>query len=295
MDRLIDFHTHYYPSEAARNPLAFAQRYGETHWGEVVARPRQQGGLQDWPDEKTFLAEMDRAKVEIAVLQGWYWENPDTCAVQNRWHQVVWSRHRERLRVFAPFHPGGGEASLRVVQEAVRQGASGVGELCPAAQGYGWGDPVFAALLRWAENHRVPVLFHVTEAVGRDYPGRVETPLRDFLETARRFPDLRMILAHWGGGVPFFELGKGNANELRNVSYDSAAAPLVYADEAYSAMESLVGKEKLLFGSDYPLRIYPRLPAGEGREKLIATARKAYATTTQERFFRENALALLTR
>ena len=37
---------------------------------------------------------------------------------------------------------------------------------------------------------------------GRPYPGRVATPLEDFLGLAGRFPRVRFILAHWGGQLP---------------------------------------------------------------------------------------------
>jgi len=40
---------------------------------------------------------------------------------------------------------------------------------------------------------------------------------------------------------------------LRNVYFDTAASPFLYSPQIYSQVVQLVGAEKILFGSDYPL------------------------------------------
>ena len=40
---------------------------------------------------------------------------------------------------------------------------------------------------------------------------------------------------------------------LKNVYYDTAASPFLYNKEIYRTAFSLTGKDKILFGSDYPL------------------------------------------
>jgi predicted TIM-barrel fold metal-dependent hydrolase len=75
---------------------------------------------------------------------------------------------------------------------------------------------------------------------------------------ASQHPKLKMILAHWGGGLPFFEQNPRIRKILANVAYDCAASPLMYEPEIFRRMIDLVGIEKLIFGSDYPLRIYPK-------------------------------------
>ena len=40
---------------------------------------------------------------------------------------------------------------------------------------------------------------------------------------------------------------------LRNVYFDTAAAPFLYTADVFSTVERLVGADKILFGSDYPL------------------------------------------
>jgi predicted TIM-barrel fold metal-dependent hydrolase len=63
-----------------------------------------------------------------------------------------------------------------------------------------------------------------------------------------------LILAHWGGGLCFYELLKKEAPDvLRNVYYDTAASPYLYKHSIYSQMSNALAKGKILFGSDYPL------------------------------------------
>jgi predicted TIM-barrel fold metal-dependent hydrolase len=40
---------------------------------------------------------------------------------------------------------------------------------------------------------------------------------------------------------------------LRNVYYDTAASPYIYRPVIYRVVAEMVGPEKILFGSDYPL------------------------------------------
>jgi uncharacterized protein len=44
----------------------------------------------------------------------------------------------------------------------------------------------------------------------------------------------------------------------RNVYYDTAASPLLYSADIFRAVVSIVGEDKVLFGSDFPLILYPK-------------------------------------
>jgi uncharacterized protein len=45
---------------------------------------------------------------------------------------------------------------------------------------------------------------------------------------------------------------------LRNVWYDTAASPLLYDARVFRQVVDLIGADRILFGSDYPLLLYPR-------------------------------------
>jgi hypothetical protein len=66
------------------------------------------------------------------------------------------------------------------------------------------------------------------------------------------------VLAHLGGGLPFYELNRRIRKAmLPNVVYDTAANPLLYDLRSIRTVVDLVGADRLLFGSDFPLLLYP--------------------------------------
>jgi predicted TIM-barrel fold metal-dependent hydrolase len=66
-------------------------------------------------------------------------------------------------------------------------------------------------------------------------------------------PDLRVVAAHWGGGLPFYELMPEVAAAARNVWYDSAASTYLYDFAVFRHVAALVGPARILWGTDYPL------------------------------------------
>ena len=70
---------------------------------------------------------------------------------------------------------------------------------------------------------------------------------------ASRHPDLDLIYAHWGGGLPFYELMPDVRKALAKVRYDCSASPYLYSPDVYRVVLDAVGREKILFGSDFPL------------------------------------------
>jgi predicted TIM-barrel fold metal-dependent hydrolase len=98
----------------------------------------------------------------------------------------------------------------------------------------------------------------------------VVTGLDETVEQLERFPDQRWILAHWGGGLPFFFLNRRVAKAVSNVWYDSAASPLLYDAKVWRVVAGLVGSERILFGSDFPLRLYPRKYGPPGWANLLS-------------------------
>ncbi len=257
---IIDCHVHLYPDDAIADPAGWAAARGEGRWAAMVG-PRGDGApsLQGWANADRLLRDMDAAGVDRAVLLGWYWEHPETCAEQNRFFGECVRAHPDRFEAFATLHAAAGEAGVRAEMERCHaEGLSGLGELCPPAQGFGYDDPVLAMALECAAARHWPVNLHVTEPAGRAYPGRVETPFMDLLALVRRHPEVVFVLAHWGGLLPFFEHNSAVARPLRNVFYDTAASPLLYRPEIFGRVAAVVGEERILYGSDYPLRLYPK-------------------------------------
>lgn len=267
---IIDCHTHAYPAEVVANPRAWAKARGEPHWADLVA-PKDRPSIQGWSTVESMLGAMDAAEVTQAVLLGWYWEQEDTC----RWHNTAmaeWMQSApERLLGFAAIYPN--ENVIDQLESAQSQGFCGVGELHMGVQNFDASCPHWQAMAKWCVANNWPINCHVTEAVGHEHPGSVPTPLQAFVRMVEAVPDLKLILAHWGGGLPFFEQNTRLRKILRNVYYDTAASPLLYNMSIFKKMVELVGIEKLLFGSDYPLRIYPRSQKTPDIQRFIQSIR----------------------
>jgi predicted TIM-barrel fold metal-dependent hydrolase len=97
-------------------------------------------------------------------------------------------------------------------------------------------------------------LIHTNEPIGHAYPGKTPNTLAQIYQLIRTFPQNKIILAHWGGGLFFFGILKKEVKEsLKNVYFDTAASPYLYDAAVYRLAIELVGVEKILFGSDFPL------------------------------------------
>jgi predicted TIM-barrel fold metal-dependent hydrolase len=271
---LIDAHVHLYPPELNRDPEAWAAAKGERHWAALCLRRRCDGRpVQTLPTTDQLLREMDAAGVERAVLLGWYWERPETCAWQNRFYAAAVRAHPDRLSAFATVHPAGGrDATIAEVRRAHGEGLIGLGELSPQAQGYAPDDPFFHEALRLAGELSMPVNLHVTDPASRPFPGRIETPAEDFLRLAQAFPATTFILAHWGGLLP---LRDASARQLGNIFYDTAASPLLYDPGIWQRFLTVVPAERVLFGSDFPLNLYPKVDDLPTMTRFVGEARAA--------------------
>ena len=102
--------------------------------------------------------------------------------------------------------------------------------------------------------------------------GRVLTPLADFETLARAFPATTFILAHWGGLLPIRDPA---VRELKNLYYDTAASPLLYGPGVWGQFIGEVGPERVLFGSDFPLNLYPKHELESALVRFVEEARNS--------------------
>ena len=253
---IIDAHTHCYAEEVIANPVKFAHKQKESHWLQLV-KPAKGKSLQGWANRTEMLSQMRSEGVDRVILQGWYWENPDTCILQNDWHAQWIQQDPLKFIGFMCIHSKIKDP-LDELKKRHDQGFAGIGECHPWLQGSTIKEKVWIQSMEFASQAGWPVTFHVTEPVGHDYSGRVPTPLEDFLWLAREIPNLKIILAHGGGLFPFYELNPKIRADLQNVYYDLAACPLLYDAQVYRKLIDVVGCKKILWGTDYPLRIFPK-------------------------------------
>jgi predicted TIM-barrel fold metal-dependent hydrolase len=81
-----------------------------------------------------------------------------------------------------------------------------------------------------------------------------------------------------GGLLPLVD---SSAVSVRNLFYDTAALPLIYPPDVLRRMLDAAGTEKVLFGSDYPLILFPREETEPGFARLLAQISNAKLTATE--------------
>ena len=107
--------------------------------------------------------------------------------------------------------------------------------------------------------HKLILLTHASEPLGHDYAGKGSITPDVLYSFIANFPDLTIVCAHWGGGLPFYTLMPEVKQATKNVFFDTAASPFLYSPQIYCQVAQLVGADKILFGSDYPLLTQSRL------------------------------------
>ena len=275
---IIDSHIHMYPPYIFANPTAWARQADEPYWGAMIGDNPDGTTIQGWATVGQLIADMDTAGIDQVILQGIYFQHHQNCVVQNNWY-IDWAQQfPDRIRAFATVQPLAGQAALDEIKRVVDKGLIGIGEILPYAQNHTIRDEAFLAVIELAVSLNLPVCLHGAEPVGHDYPGRAYTPLQDYVWLAEQYPNLHLILAHLGGLLPFYELNRRTKKILHNVYYDTAAVPLLYQPAVYRAIVDVVGPEKILYGSDYPLLVYPRKTRVPGFTDFLAELKNSGLT-----------------
>ncbi|MDQ3705293.1 MAG: amidohydrolase family protein [Chloroflexota bacterium] len=243
---IIDFHTHVFPDEVRANREEFLER--EAWFGTLYADPKHK-----LASAEDVVASMEAAGVDRTVVLGFPWRDGGLCSEHNSYILDAVQRYPDKLIGFAIVQPlAAGDA--KELDRCLNGGLMGLGEVGPDSQRYDieakW---VLADSVEVLLHHDRPLLTHSSEPLGHDYAGKgTITPPR-LLKLASNFPDLKIVLAHWGGGLPFYELMPEVRETLRNVYYDSAASTYLYNFDIFPIAAQLVGTERILWGTDFPL------------------------------------------
>ena len=98
--------------------------------------------------------------------------------------------------------------SMQIELDRWRNSFKGIGELYEQAQRFDYVESDVAELMfdRCVEDDLF-ALIHVSEQVGHIYPGKESTsPERVAKLIDKKAEALKLILAHWGGGLGFYEM-----------------------------------------------------------------------------------------
>jgi len=244
---ILDAHAHVFPPDfIARRAELLAL---DPTFAEMYGNPRARLATAD-----DLLDAMHGAGVDRAVTAGFAWRDPQLCRMHNDYLLRTAGEARGQLLPFCTLPLGDATAARLEVSLCARGGAAGFGELRPECQGASLADPAVSDLLSWAsEAYDVPLLVHASEPVGHQYAGKEGLGLGPLYAFIDEHPQVRLIAAHWGGGLPFYALMPEVKVALDHVWFDTAAGTLLYEGAIFRLVADLVGAQRILFGSDYPL------------------------------------------
>ncbi len=250
---IIDFHTHIFPPQIKKkrskyidSDPSFAILYSEKNAELATA------------DE--LIASMDKDGVDISVVVNIGWITHELCVETNDYILESIARYPQRLIGFCAVQPNSCEAAVAEIERCAERGIRGVGEMRPDIQLFDIRDEeVMEPFIKVITEHKLILLTHSSEPVGHEYPGKGSVTPDALYPFITSFPNLTIVCAHWGGGLPFYALMPEVKKAMSNVFFDTAASPFLYSPQVYTQVVQLVGADKILFGSDYPLLAQGRL------------------------------------
>jgi len=250
---IIDFHTHVFPPDIKKNRSKYVER--DPCFAILYSDPKAKIATAD-----ELIAGMDEAGVDISVILNIGWTTHELCVETNDYIIDAVSRYPQRLVGFCAVQPQSAKAAADEIERCARAGIRGVGEMRPDIQLFDLCDEVIMEpLAEVLKEHKLALLLHSSEPIGHEYPGKGGITPDILFPFITSFPDLTIVCAHWGGGLPFYALMPEVKKAMGNVYFDSAASPFLYTPEVYSQVIQLVGADRVLFGSDYPLLAQSRL------------------------------------
>jgi aminocarboxymuconate-semialdehyde decarboxylase len=293
---IIDVHTHFFTREwlrllrergGAYNIQTRPDGQQEIFRGNTPVVIPQPGHF----DLNLRIRHMDQAGIDISVISltcpNVFWGDEATsCQAARETNDTIaqgQAAYPGRIRWFASLPWEYPPLAVRELQRACTNGASGVMALANVT-GRSLTDPMFAPI--WAEIDRraLPVLVHPT-----DPPGAQQMDMTKFdlswsvgfifdttLAITRmifegffdQYPNLKIIASHGGGALPYLagRLSKGDDVEipqrrqmkrkpidyLRHIYYDC----ITYSPAALAFLISVVGADRVMFGTDWPHQVH---------------------------------------
>ena len=274
----IDTHVHVTPKEISNKALKIGEK--EPYFDLLSKTPKNR-----FVTAEEIVDEMKKVGIDRSVIFGFSFQDMGLCQYVNDYVIEKVKAYPNELIGFISVVPNHPKAPYEI-ERCYHKGLRGIGELFPAGQPFSIShekdtrDFAICCL-----QYDLPVMVHMNESVGHYYAGKTETTFKEIESFVTHHPDLKVILAHFGGGIFMYEMMKEVKESFKNVYYDNAASIFLYDSQIYRVMREAGVMEKLLFGSDFPLLSPSRY------EKSIAES--GLTETEKAQFLGENAKKLL--
>ena len=244
---IIDFHTHILPPDLREKRGRYVER--DACFNLLYNDPKAKIATAE-----ELIANMDKEGIDVSAVLNIGWSSPELCRETNDYIMEAITRYPKRLVGFCSVQPLDSEKAIAELERCVKGGVKGIGELRCDTQGFDIADKdVMEPIAQMVRKHRLILLTHASEPVGHSYSGKGNITPGLLYRFITNFPDLTVVCAHWGGGLPFYGLMPEVAKALSNVYFDTAASPWLYRDEIFKHVTEILGPQKVLYGSDYPL------------------------------------------
>lgn len=267
------------------------------------------------------IAHMDAAGIDVSIMSltcpNVFWGGEAvSCEAARETNDSLaraQARHPRRLRWFASLPWEYPARAVEELRRAQAEGASGVMVLANVA-GRSLTDPAFAPIWEVIDQEALPVLVHPTDPPGAELMDMTQFDLSwavgfmfdTTLAIARmmfdgffdRFPRVPIIASHAGGALPYLagRFTKGNEVEipsrrkmwrqpidyLRHIHYDCIS----YSPAALQFLISVVGADRVMFGTDWPHQVHDTAGAFANTAALPAEQREAVRGGNAERLFK---------
>lgn len=283
MQMLIDFHVHPWTRSFMKKngPIMKACRF----FNLDIAR------LPSSTDQ--LLEEMDEAGISKAVILGQDTHatgNPNfkNYTMKNDYLAELARRSGDRLIPFAGVDPNAGlEAVTELKRSLNKLGLRGLKIHCSANSVYPNDKRKMFPLYDFCQEEGVPILFHTGTTGLGDCHIKYSKP--EYLdEVCQEFPDLRVIMAHFGWPWPDVAIAVALRNP--NVFIDISGWKPRYLPQSIIPYLNGILKDRFLFGTDYPMlrhkewledfdsNLRPRLKDGVAEKLLALNAERLLST-----------------
>lgn len=284
---IIDFHTHIFSPRVKEKRSKYVKC--DPCFSLLYSHPKAKLATAE-----ELISSMDEAEIDLSVILNIGWTSQELCVETNDYILDAISRYPHRLIGFCSIQPRSGDAAIIELERCVRAGARGIGEMRPDIQDFSLIDKtIMPPLVDAAMEHNLIFLIHSSEPVGHQYAGKGKVIPDTLYPFILNSPDLKLVCAHWGGGLPFYALMPEVARALTNVFFDTAATTFLYQSQIFKQVSDIIGSDKILLGTDYPLISQSRittqiqsleLPIEDKAKILGVNAQKLLSSTERSQF-----------
>ena len=243
---IVDSHTHILPLEITKNIPKYSKN--DSTLNELF-NPRTKTSTAE-----ALIDSMDELGIEISVVMGMGWTDHSLNQYVNDYLLESATKYPERLIPVTGIIASGESKGVYEAERCVQKGAKGIGEIHTTNQGIDLGEySLMKPFMQLVDSKNLPVVIHCSEPVGHKYSGKGITYPDTVEKFVSNFPESEIVLAHWGGGLPFYLLMPEIMQASSNLFFDTATSVFLYDSRVFSVGVEAAGADKILFGSDYPL------------------------------------------